>query len=224
MIRRIGMVATLVLCVGRSTAAQDAAPLIANDREASAQLREIIDATRAQDLPVDPILSLVNRGLLITHSPPQRIVAAARAIAARLPVARDALSPRDTPADIIAAQEALSFNVPRGVVTQIRQASVEPSVAVPLGTLTQLVASNVSVKRASEIVLSLVRRGATSQQLAALSSNVDSDVAQGGRPDEALTVRMGMLTATLAPGAANATTQALTTSQPTGDPRKPHRP
>jgi hypothetical protein len=203
---------SILLVAARVAAAQDSIPVLNGDREASAELVRIVTATRARGLPVDPILERTHYAIMM-HASPARTVAAARAIAARLEIAREALTPRDNPLDIAAAQVALSYNVPKGVVTAIRQVSTEPTIEVPLGALTQLVVSGVSVKRASEFVTSLMRRGASGQQLASISNDVNSDVKLGGRPDDALNVRMRGLTAALAPpGQAAATTSIITTA------------
>ncbi|MDB4878127.1 MAG: hypothetical protein JWM41_4573 [Gemmatimonadetes bacterium] len=208
------------LCLAaRVAAAQEPTPVLPGDRDASAELAKIIAATRAHHLPVDPILEKVQYAIVM-RAPAARIVAAARAIAARLEIARDALAPRDYPADVAAGEGALSYNVPKVVLTTIRNASPEPSVVVPLGALTQLVASGVSVTRASDIVTSLIRRGASGQQLASFSNDVNSDVRLGGRPDDALNVRMRGLTAALAPAGQAAVTQAITTGA-AAPPKKP---
>lgn len=171
------------------------------DREANRQLAHILDSTRAQGLPVAPIVAKAQYAAVM-HAPADKILAAARAIAARLPIARAALAPRDNTADVIAGEGALSFGVSKETIRAIRQASAEPSIAVPLGVLTELVASHVPIDRASELVLALVKRGASSQQLAALQTNVAADVGFGVPPDQSLELRTKGLTAVLGGGAA----------------------
>jgi len=55
-----------------------------------------------------------------------------------------------------------------------------------LGVLTELVARNVSPKKASKVILDLMARGATSAQLTAMNTAVQSDVAAGLTPEAAL--------------------------------------
>jgi len=221
-----------VFAVAHAAAAQQASlttgvgalPVFPGNPEATAQLATIVNGVRVQHLPVDPLIGKVNYAVLVAHAPATRVLMMARTVAARLPVARDALAPNSNDLDIVQAEEALSFNISKEIIAQIRAATSEPSIAAPLGTLTQLVASHVEVNRAADIVLSLVKRGATSKQLASLVDAVNSDVALGGRPDEALTIRMRFLTAALAPAA---TVQQGTGSQLTNGasvPTKPPKP
>lgn len=213
MIRGAVLVAALLTVNAMAAPAQDAVAHLVEDREASAQLAKIIESTQAQGLPVEPILAKVQYATVM-HASPQRIVAAARAIAARLPIARDALAPKDNIADVIAGEAALSFGVNKEAIKAIRQASVQPSIAVPLGVLAELVASHVPVSRASAIVLSLVKRGASGQQLAALEKSVIDDMGFGVSPDQALELRLQGLNAVLAPSAAGANAVGTNLAQP----------
>lgn len=206
------------------TVGRDVSPMLPGDRDATAALAKIVDATRSKGLPVDPILAKV-RYALVVHAPPARIVATARDMAARLEVAREALAPHPSANDIAAGEAALNY-VPRTVLTRVRTASPkDSSVAVPLGVLTQLVSNGISAKYAVEIVTSLMKRGATGQLLASLSNDVNSDVQRGIRPNDALDVRMRGLTAALAPAGATAAVAdapgiALTAgNHPPGKPR-----
>jgi hypothetical protein len=193
----------VALCLfARAAFAQSSAPAFATDPAASAELAKIVEATRAKGLPVDPILAEARYAITV-HAQPSRIVAIARDMAARLEVAREALAPHPIPNDIRAGEEALHY-VPRSVLTDVRRASPpDSSVAVPLGVLVQLVTGGQSVKRAAQMVTWLVSHGASGQQLASFSSDVNSDVQNGGRPDDALNVRMRGLSAVLAPAGAS---------------------
>src|SRR5512144_2617933 len=111
MIRATRTALMLVLFAASATWAQDASDLLVGDREASAELAKIVEATRVGGLPVDPILAKVRYAVLVAHAPAPRIVAAARAIAARLEDARSALAPHPTPTDIAAGEDALSSGV-----------------------------------------------------------------------------------------------------------------
>jgi hypothetical protein len=215
------VVAAGVLVLGAAPArTQDSVAALTRDPDANAELAKIIEATRAQGLPVAPILDKVQYAMVV-HAPPQRIVAAARAIAARLPIARDALLPRATPADIIAGEVALSYDVSTDAIKSIRQASSEPSIAVPLGVLTELVASKVPAKRASEIVLTLLKHGASGQQLAAMEKTVTEDVRSGLTAEQALELRMNGLNAVLAPSAGQGAAGAVPNNGAALPPRKP---
>src|SRR5438045_3378871 len=79
-----------------------------------------------------------------------------------------------------------------------------------LGVLAQLLASGVSVERASQTVVALIRRGATAQQLSSLGNGVNEDVAKGDKAATALDIRVRGLSAILAPGG----TGTVTVSSP----------
>ena len=203
MTRARGAFVIAALAAGaRAAFAQDAPPVIPGDPQATAQLARIIDATRAQRLPVDPIVGKVQYALML-HAPSARIIAAAQAVAGRLVIAREALAPRDTPEDIVAGESALSLRVPKETVRDIRRFSKEPSVVIPLAVIGQLVEGGVSPDRASDIVKDLIKRGASGRQLADLQTRVAEDVRYGTKAENALDLRMNGLRAVLAPGAAS---------------------
>jgi hypothetical protein len=84
--------------------------------------------------------------------------------------------------------------------------------------LAQLVASGVPAKRAAAIVTDLIKRRATAEQLVALGTNVNADVASGAQASAALDTRLRGLTAVLAPSGATTTGPGI--SSLTG-PKKP---
>jgi hypothetical protein len=214
--RRGWVVLGMLIAAARGLAAQDA-PLIPGDRDASEQLMKIVEATRQSGLPVDPILAKVSYGVTIAHAPSARIVAAARAIASRLPVARDALAPDATPLDIVAGEGALSNGATRESLRAIRTAGGNQPLSVTLGVLAQLVASGVPPQRASQTVVGFMRRGASVRQLSSLGNDVNVDVTNGSAAVTALDTRARGLNAVLAP-------QSVTTAAPgisVTAPRKP---
>ena len=229
MMRRAIFFAGLLGTAGQRVVAQNPAPLLAGDPEASAQLAKIVSVTKQKGLPTDPILTRVSYGVM-RHAEPQRIVAAARAVASRLEVARDALAPRPTDLDIAAGEGALGSGVisdehpsVQSVVDAlraVRAASPNQPVAVPLGVLSQLLAGGVPVKRAATIVTDLIKRGATTEQLATLGNDINSDVLRGMQTTYALDLRTRGLNAVLAPPTASATAADFPFAA-TGPPKKP---
>jgi hypothetical protein len=212
----------IVAAAAPSAAAAQQPTLAGADSATNAQIGHVIVETKAQGLPTDPIVAIVNRGVLL-HMPPQRLLVAARAVSTRLAKARAALEPAPTTADIAAGGDALAVGVSEQSLRTIRAASPNRPVAVPLGVLTQLVAGGVAHARATDIVTKLIRAGATNVQLVALGNDVNSDVATGNRADASLEVRLQKLTPLLAPmGAAQAAAaaQGFTTSGGT-PPKKP---
>ena len=157
-----------------------------------------MDSARTRGLPVEPLVDKALEGATKRAAGP-RIQAAVSALLRRLELARDALAPNPGPRDIAAGADALAYGATREALTAMRAIRPNESVAVPLGVLTQLVASGVSVSRATRAVAELLRRGARDEQLIALNEDVRSYVAAGASPEAALDVRARGLTAVLPP-------------------------
>jgi hypothetical protein len=224
------VLAALLGTAAHRVTAQDPAPLLAGNPEASAQLEKIVGATKQKGLPTDPILAKVRYGV-VYHAEPMRIVAAARAVASRLEVARDALSPHPTDLDIVAGEDALgsavgtaehpSMETVVDALRAVRAASPNQPVAVPLGVLSQLLVSGVPVKRATATVTDLIKRGVTPKQLVAFGNDVNSDVVGGARATNALDIRTRGLNAVLPPPGASAAADAPTALSGGTGPKKP---
>lgn len=220
--------ALIVACAASVARAQETTALIAGDAAASAELSKIIEATRASGLPVDPILAKIRYAVVIAHAPAPRVVLVARAVSARLEEARAALAPNPTAIDITAGENALSASVSSQSLKDIRKISGNRSLAIPLGVLTQLVASKVDEKKATKIVTTLMRNGASGDQLMAYGNEVSSDVLSGTKPNNAADLRnMGLSAVLGVPGAAAAATmagdglQAATPTPPAPGKKKP---
>ena len=216
---RFGVSVLALALLARTTRAQDSLTFAGADRETSAALTQIIRAARARGLPIDPIVSKI-RFALVVRALPARIVETAQAVADRLDAARGAIATDTLSADITAGEVALSFKIPKAVLSRIHQAAPARSIAVPIGVLTQLVVNQVPPERAGEIVTQLMRRGATPEQLVALGNNVNSDVQQGAKGGESADIRFHGLTPLLSPVAGSS--GDLTASAPgPSAPRKP---
>jgi hypothetical protein len=233
--RRLIVVA-LIACASRAIAAQDTV-LIPSDREANAQVAQIVASAEAAGLPTNAIVGKVRYGVNVMRSKPSAIVAAARALAERLELARVALEPNPSQPEIEAGANALAEKATPDALKAVRSASGRQPVLVPLGVLTQLVTSKVPVKRATEIVVELIKRGATGWQLATLGNDVQQDVRVGRPAMVAVEDRARGLTAVLAaePGLlggdkVNVSAPApsdlfgTSSSQPKSGPRPPKRP
>lgn len=204
----------------RAAAAQDSLRFAGPDAETSRQVSKIIESAAAAGLPASQIVAKARFAVLV-RTPGPKIVETARAVAARLEIARRSIAPHDLANDIVNAEEALSYDVPPDILRKISMASPKAPIAVPLSVLTQLVATHVPAKRASDIVLDLVRRGATPTQMNALGNDVDTDVRLlGARALDAANLRYNTLSPHLAPlsTAGAATDAGFTTSS---GPKKP---
>ena len=220
---RTAMAFALVASFGGARLVRAQETLVPGDRDASAQLAKIVETTRENGLPVDPIVAKVQYAVRVAHAEPSRIVASARAIASRLAIARDALAPA-SPIDIIAGADALGAGANKDALRAVRGASGGKPMATPLGVLAQLLETQVPVDRATEIVTNLMRRGATADQLVALGNNVNDDVRgvsddgkRGAAALAALDARARFLSGVLAP-AGRAMSATLSSPQA---PKKP---
>ena len=205
-----------------SAAGQDSLRFSGPDAETSRQVSQIIESAAAAGLPASHIVAKAQFAVLV-RAPGPKVVETARAVAARLEVARKSIAPHADANDIVNAEEALSYNVPADILRRISAASPKAPIAVPLSVLAQLVATRVPVNRACQIVLEMVSRGATPAQLQALANDVDSDVRLlGAAALGAANVRYKNLNPFLAPSpASSANTDNLgLSSSPTG-PKKP---
>ena len=160
-----------------------------------------IEVARGEGLPVEPLVNKALEGAT-KRAPGPRIQAAVDTLLRRLELSRDALAPEPSARDIAAGADALAYGATRESLARMRAIRPRGSVAVPLGVLTQLVASGVPVSRATRVVADLVRRGARDEQLIALSDDVRWYVAAGASPEAALDVRMRGLNAALPPAPA----------------------
>ncbi|HEU5173783.1 MAG TPA: hypothetical protein VFT96_03440 [Gemmatimonadaceae bacterium] len=148
----------------------------------------VFDSARARGIPVRP---LVNRALQATlhRTPGPRVHEAVVKLAGRLDVAKGALGPGSSEAELSAGANALAIGVPRATLVEIRALSPRQPVTVPLGVLTELVAREVTINRASQMVVALLRNGVTPAQLLSLSDDVSHDVNAGIEPGAAVDIR-----------------------------------
>jgi hypothetical protein len=162
------------------------------DIETQAAVMRTLDSAQTRGLPIEPLVDKALEGAT-KHAAGPRIEAA-----------------NPGPRDIAAGADALAYGATREALTTMRAIRPNGSVAVPLGVLTQLVASGVPVARATRVVADLLRRGARDEQLIALNNDVRSFIASGASPQAALDVRTRGLNAVLPPGGGSAATGDLT--------------
>lgn len=198
MIRRAAAVSVLVLASITRGASAQRDTLLLNDRDANAELTRILSAARDAELPIKPILGKVRYGVM-AHATPDSIVSKVRSLVARLAVSKDALAPDTTAADIAYGADALEYGATRQELIAVRRASGEKPAPIPFSVLAQLVGSGVPAKRAAASVIDLIKRRASSQQLVALGTEVNADVANGAPANAALDIRLHAITAVLAP-------------------------
>ena len=171
----------------------------------AAVMRELAGA-RARGIPAEALVAKVREGKL-KGAPGVRIRAAVVALAARLDSARAALGPQSSADELIAGADAIAAGATPVSLRALRAASALP-IAVPIGTLAQLVASGVSPQRAVDMVVALLRRNAAPAVLVAFGNRVEADVASGLRPDESALFRLRGIEAVTFGGMGDALTAA----------------
>jgi hypothetical protein len=179
-----------------------------------------LDSARTRGLPTEPLVDKALEGATKKAAGP-RIQAAVSMLFLRLETAREALAPNPTSRDIAAGADALAYGATREALKAMRAIRPNESVAVPLGVLTQLVASGIPLPRATRVVSDLLRRGARDEQLIALNEDVRSYVAAGASPEVALDVRTRGLNAVLPPMGTATGTGDLSGPSAIGGSKKP---
>lgn len=154
----------------------------------AAVLRELGRA-QTRGLPVQPLVAKVREGQ-IKRAAPERIRIAVAALAARLDSARSALGPRSNAAELVAGADALAAGVDQASLRTVRAASASRDLSAPLGALAQLVASGVPARRATQMIVELLRRDAGPHEMLAFGNAVETDVGAGVPAEESAVFRL----------------------------------
>jgi hypothetical protein len=166
---------------------------------------------RTRGLPVQPLVAKVREGQ-IKRAAPDRIRLAVAALAARLDSARSALGPASNVAEIVAGADAIAAGVDPASLRAVRSASGARDLSAPLGALAQLVASGVNARRATQMIVELLRKDAGPRELLAFGNAVETDVGAGVPAEESAVFRLRSIE-TQGIG-----TDRLTVTTPGGDP------
>jgi len=186
---RTAAVATAALLVSLSGASagaqQDPQVTAIRDDATRTVVMEQLSIARDRGVPREPLISKALEGVA-KNATSATIRSAMSALQKRLARAHDLLGASATVDELSAGADALSVGVPGKTLKSMRDIAPRRSIAVELGVLTELVARHVSPKKASQMILDLMARGATGAQLTALNAAVQSDVAAGLTPEAAL--------------------------------------
>jgi hypothetical protein len=185
----VGVLALSALTTS-SLAAQDAvAPYEAiEDAGARTAIRTLIADAAAKGLPTSPLVTKVREGIA-KRATPDRIRNATSLLADRLAKASDALAPTRSSEELSAGADALQAGVPASTLRDMRKLWPGKPLTVPLGVLSEMVASGVSQAVATRRVRELLIKGATGAQFASLGTEVRNDIASGLAPDAAMELR-----------------------------------
>ncbi len=187
---------------------------------ARAPVAAIIDSARAAGLPTDP---LVNRALegASKAADAARIVAAVRALVARLGEARGALGASATEAELVAGAAALRAGAAPAFLARLRRESPREPLVLPLAVMADLVARGVPADTAAASVLALVRSGVRDADLVAFRQSVERDIALGAAGGVATAARLGEAASLDVPELTNQPPAGQTTAGNPPTPRKP---
>lgn len=143
-----------------------------------AQVAAIVDSARSAGLPTDP---LVNRALegAAKGAEGERIVAAVRALTARLGEARAALGSSAGEAELVAGAAALRAGAAPAFLARLRREAPREPLVVPLAVMADLVARGVPADTAAESVIALMQEGVRDAYLVAFRQSVERDIALG---------------------------------------------
>jgi hypothetical protein len=165
-----------------------------------AAVERLADSVRTLGLPTDPLFAKAAEGTL-KGADEQRVLVAVRRLARELSEARAALGDAATSAELVAGASALHAGVASDLVARLGRAAKErPTqgrLVMPLVTLADMVARNVSPPAAVASLETLIGRGAGDVQFANLRSDVERDIAAGERPDVAVQRRSASIVRSL---------------------------
>jgi hypothetical protein len=169
------------------------------DSTTQAALTRELGQARARGLPVEPLVAKVREGL-VKRARADRIRSAVAVLAVRLDSARAALGSASNSAELVAGADALGAGADGSALRAVRAASGARDVAAPLGALAQLVATGVQSKRATQMIVDLMRRDVAPSQVLAFGVAVETDVGAGVPATESAVFRMRQIEATIASG------------------------
>jgi len=138
---------------------------------------------------VQPLVAKV-REAQVKRAAPARIRIAVAALVARLDSARSALGPTSNVAEIVAGADAIAAGVDPAALRAVRAASGARDLSAPLGALAQLVASGVNQRRATQMIVELVRKNVGPRELLAFGIDVEMDVGAGVPAEESAVFRL----------------------------------
>ncbi|HVE79705.1 MAG TPA: hypothetical protein VNA89_12610 [Gemmatimonadaceae bacterium] len=223
MIRQFVVTLAGVALTAAAAGAQD--PRLASrlpDADTRAAVEAVVESARRAGLPTEPLVDKALEGAS-KRAPSERIVAAVRNLAAHLEVARRALGPESSEAEVIAGASALHAGYTVEALSALRARRGRRPLTVALAVLADLVARGVPRDTATAAVLALTERGVRDAELVAFQSGVERDITQGAPPGESATVR-SVIESDAAGGAVGVTqgnTPGSGTNRPTAPKRRP---
>lgn len=183
--------AVLLTCVVASGgAAQESLPPPGTrlDPATRAEVERVIEAARADGVPVEPLVNKALEGASKGAAAP-RVAAAVRALAGHLRAARAVLGSAAADQEIAVGAEALRAGATADDLRTLRRVSSARPLTVPLTILSDLVGRGVPADTASAVVAALAARGAPDREYLDLRHAVERDIDAGLPPGAAAALR-----------------------------------
>ena len=152
--------------------------LLRLDVRAREVVSAIVDSARREGLPTETLVQYALEGAT-KGARGDAIVRAVRKLASNLRLAREAIGPSSSPADVEAAELAIRNGVDVKQLERLRAMRSPLRIASVANVLTYVVTSGVPADTASNVIVGLVLAGATEDQLQSLKDDVDRDISHG---------------------------------------------
>jgi hypothetical protein len=162
----------------------------------------IVDSARRNGVPTEPLIDRALEGAS-KHAPGTLIVNSVRRWAMDLRMARQALGPASTEAEVVAGATAIRNGVKPQELERLRQVRDGQRYAVALNVMNYLVNKGVQADTISPVVVDLVLASATDAQFLTLQQEVERDISGGLQASTALSLRGQGLVRQIAEATAN---------------------
>jgi hypothetical protein len=201
-------VLAVLLAVGAAPAVSSQQSTASVGSRLDGQLRDavaaIVDSARRDGLPTEPLIDKALEGVSKRLDPRARvtdamIVASVRRFAGELRLAKAALGPSSTPAEVKAAAVAIRNGVDIKQLERLRAVRAGQNTASALDIMSYIINKGVQADTASRVIVNVVLAGATDQQLQALQNDIERDIA-GGTPAASAMSARGQTLATVIAG------------------------
>lgn len=157
----------------------------------------IIDSARMASLPVEPLIDKALEGAA-KRAGPQAIVSAVRVYFGQLSAAREALGANSSDPELIGGAQAIRAGVSAQQLGKLRRSRSAVQIATALTVVSDMVTRLVPADTAVAVVSSLVGAEASDDQLLAVRTDVEADIAGGMPPAVAASIRGQAMEQTLA--------------------------
>lgn len=180
---------TALLFASRAAAAQDGELAARLDHPTLVAVTAIIDSARVAKLPTRPLHDKALEGVAKGSDGP-KIVIAVHQLSVRMGSAKRTLGSSANPEEIKLAADALEVGVPVRDIARLQSVTGKHGVTMPLFVLTDLIAREVPIPTATELVLQLARAGVKDGDLTLFQRNVRADIDRGADPTVAAQTRV----------------------------------